>query len=137
MQTAFKAINNTAGANGLVPTLLAFGAYPRMSEQDAPSATVAQRAAAMKRAMMEVRKLRAERQVSDALAQRNGPRTSDVHDLPLNSPVLVWREGHTGQPGHWDGPFPLLSIEGETCIVKLSSDATPFRSTVVKPYLQL
>jgi len=32
---AFKAINNTAGLEGLVPTLLVFGAYPRMVELDA------------------------------------------------------------------------------------------------------
>jgi hypothetical protein len=107
-----------------------------MTDLDAPSPTVTQRANAIKKAMAEVRKVRAERQVADALAQRNGPRTSHIHDLPLNSPVLVWREGNTGQPGHWDGPFPLLSIEGETCIVELSSGATSFRSTVVKPYLQ-
>jgi hypothetical protein len=137
LQMAFKAINDTAGPDGLVPTLLAFGAYPRMTDLDAPSPTVTQRANAIKKAMAEVRKVRAERQVADALAQRNGPITSHVHDLPLNSPVLVWREGNTGQPGHWDGPFPLLSIEGETCTVELSSGATPFRSTVVKPYLQL
>jgi hypothetical protein len=137
LQMAFKAINDSAGPDGLVPTLLAFGAYPRMTDLDAPSPTVTQRANAIKKAMAEVCKVRAERQVADALAQRNGPRTSYIHDLPLNSPVLVWREGNTGQPGHWDGPFPLLSIEGETCIVELSSGATSFRSTVVKPYLQL
>ena len=136
LQMAFKAINDTAGPDGLVPTLLVFGAYPRMVELDAPSATVAQRANAIKKAMAEVRKLRAERQVADALNQRNGPRTDGVHDLPLNSPVLVWREGNTGQPGHWDGPFTLLSIDGETCVVQLSSGPTPFRSTVVKPYLR-
>jgi hypothetical protein len=137
LQMAFKAINDTAGPDGLVPTLLAFGAYPRMTDLDAPSPTVTQRANAIKKAMAEVRKVRAERQVADALAQRNGPRTSHIHDLPINSPVLVWREGNTGQPGHWDGPFPLLSIEGETCIVELGSGATSFRSTVVKPYFQL
>jgi hypothetical protein len=137
LQMAFKAINDTAGPDGLVPTLLAFGAYPRMTDLDAPSPTVTQCANAIKKAMAEVRKVCAECQVADALAQRNGPRTSHIHDLPLNSPVLVWREGNTGQPGHWDGPFPLLSMEGETCIVELSSGATSFRSTIVKPYFQL
>jgi hypothetical protein len=38
---AFKAINNTAGPDGLVPTLLAFRAYPRMTELDTLSPTVA------------------------------------------------------------------------------------------------
>jgi hypothetical protein len=41
LQMAFKAINNSAGPDGLVPTLLVFGAYPRMIESDAPSSTVA------------------------------------------------------------------------------------------------
>ena len=31
---AFKAINDTAGLEGLVPTLLVFGAYPQMVELD-------------------------------------------------------------------------------------------------------
>jgi len=67
---------------------------------------------------------------------RNGLNVTVIHDLSLNSPVLVWREGNTGQSGHWDGLFDLLTIEGETCIIKLSSGPTTFRSTVVKPYLQ-
>jgi hypothetical protein len=136
LQMAFKALNDTAGPDGLVPTLLVFGAYPRMTELDAPSPTVTQRANAVKKAMAEIRKLRAERQVADALNMRNGPRTDAVHDLPPNSPVLVWREGNTGQAGHWDGPYNLLTVEGETCTVKLPSGPTSFRSTVVKPYLQ-
>jgi hypothetical protein len=137
LQMAFKALNDTAGPDGLVPTLLVFGAYPRMTELDAPSPTVTQRANAVKKAMAEIHKLRAERQVADALNMRNGPRTDTVHDLPPNSPVLVWREGNTGQAGHWDGPYNLLTVEGETCTVKLPSGPTSFRSTVVKPYLRL
>ena len=86
---AFKALNDTAGPDGLVPTLLVFGAYPRMTELDAPSPTVTQRANAVKKAMVEIRKLRAERQVADALSMWNGPKTDAVHNLPPNSPVLV------------------------------------------------
>jgi hypothetical protein len=41
LQMAFKAINNSAGPDGLVPTLLVFRAYLRMIESDAPSPTVA------------------------------------------------------------------------------------------------
>jgi hypothetical protein len=40
LQMAFKAINNSAGPDGLVPMLLVFGAYPRMIKSDAPSSTV-------------------------------------------------------------------------------------------------
>jgi hypothetical protein len=106
-----------------------------MAELDAPSATVTQRAAALKKAMNEVQKIRAERQVATALNMRNGPNTTAVYGLPLNSPVLVWREGNTGQPGSWSGPYNLLSQENETCVVNLPNGPTSFRSTVVKPYL--
>ena len=36
----FKALNNTAGLDGLVFTLLVFGAYLRMAELDIPLPTV-------------------------------------------------------------------------------------------------
>ena len=41
LQMAFKAINDSAGPDGLVPTLLVFRAYPRMVEADAPSPIIA------------------------------------------------------------------------------------------------
>jgi len=31
---AIKALNDSIGPNGLVPTLLVFGAFPRMSDSD-------------------------------------------------------------------------------------------------------
>ena len=37
---AIKAINNTAGPNGLVPTLLVYGAYLRMGKLDLPALSV-------------------------------------------------------------------------------------------------
>src|SRR6266568_3522418 len=67
---------------------------------------------------------------------RNGPNTNAIYNLPLNSPVLVWREGNIGQSGHWDKPFTLLTVEGKTCTIKLFSGLTAFRSIVVKPYFQ-
>ena len=48
LQMAFKALNDSVGPNGLVPTLLVFGAYPRMTEMDAPSPTITQRTIAMR-----------------------------------------------------------------------------------------
>jgi hypothetical protein len=34
LQMAFKAINDTIGPDGIVPTLLVYGALPRISEYD-------------------------------------------------------------------------------------------------------
>ena len=50
---SFKAINNSVGPNGLVPTLLVFGAYPRMTESDAPAPSITQRVIAMRKAIDE------------------------------------------------------------------------------------
>ena len=41
LQMAFKAINDSVGPNGLIPTLLVFRAYPRMVESNTPNPTVA------------------------------------------------------------------------------------------------
>ena len=57
MQIVFKAFNDTAGPDGLVPTLLVFSAYPRMAELDTPSPTVTQRTNAVKKAIAEIYKL--------------------------------------------------------------------------------
>jgi hypothetical protein len=135
LQMAFKAVNDLAGPDGLVPTLLVYGAYPRMSECEALTATIAQRALAVRKAMAEIQKLRAKRQVADALNTRNGPSTTSTLDLPLNSQVLVWREGNTGQTGSWNGPYRLVSTDNESCVIALPHGDTTFRSTVVKPYL--
>ena len=66
---------------------------------------------------------------------RNGPKITVIYDLLLNLPVLVWREGPTGQPGYWSGLYNLLSIENKNCTIQLPYRPTNFRSTVIKPYL--
>ena len=40
---AVKAINDTAGPNGLVPILLVFKAYPRMTSADLPAPSIIKR----------------------------------------------------------------------------------------------
>jgi hypothetical protein len=40
LQIAFKAINDSAGPNNLIPTLLVFRAYPRIVESDTPNPIV-------------------------------------------------------------------------------------------------
>jgi len=40
LQMAFKAINNSTGPDGLIPTLLVFRAYPRIVESNAPNPIV-------------------------------------------------------------------------------------------------
>ena len=56
---AFKAINNFTGPNGLISTLLVFRAYLCIIESNTPNPMVVKRAAALKKAMEEVKKLKA------------------------------------------------------------------------------
>jgi hypothetical protein len=83
LQMAVKAVNDTAGPNGFVPTFLVFETYPRLSPSLPPSPSIIARAAAVRKAMAEVRKLKAERQVAEAFATRNGPNVAEVAQLPL------------------------------------------------------
>ena len=58
---AFKAINDFTGPNSLIPTPLVFRAYPCIVESNVPNPIVIKWAAALKKAIEEVKKLRAER----------------------------------------------------------------------------
>ena len=54
---AIKAINNTAGLNGLIPTLLVYGAYLRISKLDPPALSITDRVAVIWKAMAKIVKL--------------------------------------------------------------------------------
>ena len=133
LQMAVKAVNDTAGPDGLVPTLLAFGAYPQMTQISPPSIDIIQRAEAVKKAMAEIRKLNAKRQVEDALGMRNGPNIVDTLQLPLTSDVRVWREG-----AGCTEPHKLLARNDDdtACTVEINDRPVIFRITSVKPYYQ-
>ena len=86
---AVKAINNTAGPNGLIPTLLVYGAYLRISKLDPPTPSIIDWAATIRKAIAEIVKLRAKQTINNALHYYNGPNTTLVYNLPLNSKVLI------------------------------------------------
>ncbi|CAL3962788.1 unnamed protein product [Diplocarpon coronariae] len=88
LQMAIKAVNDTAGPNRMIPTLLIFKAYLRLTELNLLNPSVEQRAATIKKAIKEVRKIHATRKVNNALGIRNGPRTTYIHDLRLKDLVL-------------------------------------------------
>ena len=54
---AVKAFNNTASPNGLVPTLLVYGAYLRISKLDPPALSIIERAAIIRKVIAEIVKL--------------------------------------------------------------------------------
>ena len=102
-----------------------------MGKLDPPAPSVTDRAAAIRKAMAEIVKLRAKQTVNNALYHCNGFNMTSVHNLLLNSEVLVWRES-----SNWTGPYRLLAVEDETYCVQLLSGLTSFRSTSIKPYFR-
>jgi hypothetical protein len=54
---AVKAVNNTAGPDGLVLTLLVYGAYPRMTNLDPSASSIIDQAIAIRKAITEIAKL--------------------------------------------------------------------------------
>ena len=54
---AIKAVNNTTGLDGLVPTLLVYRAYPKINNLDPPALFIIERAAVIWKAMAEIVKL--------------------------------------------------------------------------------
>ena len=86
---AVKAVNDTTSPNGLVPTLLVYGAYLRISKLDPSTLSITDRAAIIRKAIAEIVKLRAKQTINNALHHYNRPNITLVYNLPLNSKVLI------------------------------------------------
>ena len=54
---AVKAVNDTTSLDGLVPTLLVYRAYPRISNLDPSTPSITEQVAAIRKAMAEIVKL--------------------------------------------------------------------------------
>ncbi|EFQ85112.1 hypothetical protein PTT_20027 [Pyrenophora teres f. teres 0-1] len=111
LKMAVKAVNDTAGPDGLVPTLLVFGAYPRMTIELRPAPSMVKRSEAIQKATKALRKLTAERQVTDAINARSGPATADMLALPLQSEVLE---------------LDIATLTYDLCLLITNSDADVF-----------
>jgi hypothetical protein len=131
LQMAVKAVNNTTGPNGFIPTLLVFGTYPHLSPSSPPSPSITARAAAVRKAMAEVCKIKAERQVAEALATRNGPSVAEVAQLLFQNKVKVWRKN-----GGWAGFYKLIAHNnsGNACIIDVNGKPTNFQIILVRFY---
>jgi hypothetical protein len=97
LQMTFKAINDSIELDDLIFTLLVFEAYLRMIEMNVSLSTITQRTVAMKKAMKEVQKSLVIRQINDVLNTRNDLIIILIHELSLNSLVLIFRESKNNQ----------------------------------------
>ncbi|KAM4067875.1 transposase [Hirsutella rhossiliensis] len=132
LQMAVKAVNDTAGPDGLVPTLLVFGAYPRITADSPPNPSVIRRGEVVRKAMKELRKFMANRDVKEALGTRNGPTTIDVLNLKLQSEPYYKDDNSPAAPGTDEQPRkrgrPLRSTNAPA-----AQTTEPAAQTAVKP----
>jgi hypothetical protein len=134
LQMIVKAINDTIDSDELMLILLIFETYLRMHVMNSPISSIIQRAIVIEKAMIEIRKFRTERQIVDVLNTRNKSIEISIHDLLINSDVLIWRD-NLNQRDKWTESFKFLDIDDETCKIVLSSESIDFRSTVIKSFL--
>ena len=86
---AVKATNNTASLNRLGPTLLVYGAYPRISDLNPPAPSITGQVTAIWKVIAEIVKLQAKQAINSALYHCNRLDITLVYNLPLNSKVLI------------------------------------------------
>ena len=132
LQMAVKSVNDTVGPEGLCPTLLVYGSIPRPARQT-PADTQLARAHAMDKARDEVLKEMSKKKVAFGLRTSGLPVSNEQEQelikLPAGSPVLIYRNADK----KWEGPFPFISIDGNTVVVQLPRGRKIFRSNAVKP----
>jgi hypothetical protein len=88
---AIKSVNDTIGFNGLVSTLLVFNAYPRLTSQLQAIITAA-RAAAVRKAITEVQKLKVRRDMVIIIRTRKNSDITNTLELLISSEIKVWKK---------------------------------------------
>ena len=137
---AVKAMNDTLGPEGLVPSALVFGEFPPVhtnSESNVPRATLQERAAMASTARREMEKCMAELRLKRALHHAVPPAADRVYQA--GDKALVWREKLlANRIGEWIGPFVVVAADDERKIVYIRDTeigpARPFNAAQVKPY---
>jgi hypothetical protein len=89
LQMIVKAINDTIDFDDLMFILLIFETYFRMHVMNFSSSSIIQRVIVIEKTMIEIRKFEVERQMIDDLNIRNDSIITSIHDLFLNSDVLI------------------------------------------------
>ena len=140
LSVAVKAMNDTLGPEGLVPSALVFGEYPEVntiSEPRTERMSLEARAELARAARKEMETQVAKARIKRALQYRVPPATDVVYqpgDL-----VLVWRENLIqNRIGEWVGPHVVTGYESEHKLVfvrdvKIGA-ARPFNVAQVKRY---
>lgn len=111
LRIALKAMNDTLGPEGLVPTLLVFGCLPIFPTVNTNLPGQRERRKALQQARKEMATITAEIRIKRALLSRV-PRNTDLN-LNLGDQVRVYRETDR----KYIGPFPVIRTDGKQVFV--------------------
>lgn len=130
LKVAVKAMNDTMGENGLVPSRLVFGMIPRFPIINTDLPTQKERMEALKTAQAEMNSIVAERRVVEALTRNIPPAADRVYKL--GEEVLVYSEAKR----EWVGPFEVVHVHGRMITVKNKENSVrkTFNSFQIKPF---
>ena len=110
-------MNDTAGYHGLVPTLLVFGAMPRISIVPMVLPAQMARMKAMESARKEMASVMAKERISKAV-RLNVPPAAE-NDIEVVSRALVYREKPEDQ---WTGPYLVLDVKDNSVTIQLERE---------------
>lgn len=129
LSTAIKVMNDTAGPNGLVPSLLLFGEMPRIPHVPQTSISPSDRHRAIHAARKEFEVITAKSRVQTALTHK--PPVAHKFRFAPGHAVYVYRE----KEKCWTGPHLVRSCDEKSVFVDLGerTGARQFNLARVKP----
>jgi len=128
LSLAVHAVNNTAGPEGLTPTVLVFGAVPRLPLPDDSTLPPDQksRIKAMKIARTEMETITAQRRIEEARKHRNWEKPHPA--FQFGDKVRIWRENDK----QFVGPYTVHGYDNEKTVYVMTDRIRPFSTRYVR-----
>lgn len=133
LRLAVKALNDTTGPDGIVPSLLVFGSLPSFPAVNMDVPMQKERMAALQTARKEMASVVARLRVQEALRSKILPSTHFL--IKPGDAVHVYREGKSGckRTGSWKGPFTVEKVVGKIITVEWDGKPKQFNISQVLP----
>jgi hypothetical protein len=89
LQMAIKTINDSIGPDGIIPILLVFRTYPKMTNNSALSPTTTKKTKVIRKANNKVKRYYTKQHVENALRIKNSPNITVIFKLPIQSDIKI------------------------------------------------
>lgn len=132
LKLTVKAMNDTMGPTGLVPSLLVFGMLPRFPAVQTNLPNQCDGMHALLMAKTEMEGIVAEQRLKTALSN-NVPLASKT-EYKSGDKVLVFRE--KAKPFKWTGPHEIKKFEGKQVFINRNGEELKHSIHQIKPYVE-